>query len=189
MVTYNTLPDAELTDLLKSGDQAAFTEIYDRYNGLLYVFAYKRLRDREEAKDLIHELFLTLWTNRESLLLTNSLVAYLYSATRNRVVNFITHRKIEERYIDSFQYYLDNAHNGTTDHLARHNELNAFIESEIATLSPRMRLVFELSRKTNLTRKEIAEQLNISEETVKSQMHSALKILKVKLGPLFCILF
>lgn len=44
MVNYALIPDHELADLLKSGDRAAFTEIYDRYNGLLYVFAYKRLQ-------------------------------------------------------------------------------------------------------------------------------------------------
>jgi len=189
MTAYGSFSDTELTDLLKLGDHAAFTEIYDRYNGLLYVFAYKRLRSREEAKDLIHELFLTLWTNRENLFFTVSMPAYLYSSVRNRIINFITHQKIADRYIDSFQHYLDNTPSNTTDHLVRHNELNAFIEEEIAALTPRMRQVFELSRKTNLTRKEIAEQLGISEETVKSQMHSALKILKVKLGPLFYLLF
>jgi RNA polymerase sigma factor (sigma-70 family) len=139
-------------------------------------FDYKRLRDGEEAKDLINELFLTLWTNHQGLFLSTSLPAYLYSATRNRIINFITHKKIEERYINSFQHYLDNTSGNTIDHLARHNEMSSFIEAEIAALAPRMRLVFELSRKTNLTRKEIAEQLNISEETVKAQMHNALRI-------------
>jgi len=185
----NSLSDSQLISLLGEGDQNAFTEIYNRYNGLLYVFAHKRLQDREEAKDVIHELFLTLWNNRENLAITVSLSSYLYSAARNKIINIVTHKKVADRYIDSFQHYLDNISSDTTDHLIRRNELNAFIEAEIAALTPRMRLVFELSRKTSLTRKEIAEKLNVSEETVKSQMHSALKILKMKLGPLFILLF
>jgi RNA polymerase sigma-70 factor (ECF subfamily) len=182
MATYNSYTDVELTDLLKSGNHAAYTEIYDRYSGLLYIFAYKRLRDREKAKDLVHDLFLTLWANHESLFFTSSLPAYLYSSVRNKIINIITHNKIEEQYIDSFKHYMDNLMDNKADHLTRHNELNSFIESEIAALSPRMRLVFELSRKSNLTRKEIADRLNISEETAKSQLHCALKILKVKLS-------
>jgi RNA polymerase sigma factor (sigma-70 family) len=67
--------------------------------------------------------------------------------------------------------------------------LHQFIEKQIAELPPKTRLVFEMSRKTNLSRKEIAEELQISEETVKSHMHGALKALRVKLGALFFLLF
>jgi RNA polymerase sigma-70 factor (ECF subfamily) len=101
----------------------------------------------------------------------------------------VTHKKVQSRYIDSFQAYLDEVGNNDTDHRIRHNEMLGFIEAEIANLQPRMRIVFELSRKTNLTRKEIAAKLGLSEETVKSHMHHALKILKTKLGPLFPMLF
>src|ERR1700712_1843091 len=116
MIDYSAHTDAKLADLLRAGDHRAYTEIYDRYNGLLYVFAYKRLRDREEAKDIIHELFLAIWTNHESLELNQSLAAYLYSSVRNRIINIVVHQKIAKRYIDSFQYYIEN----NTDHLVRH---------------------------------------------------------------------
>ncbi len=186
--TISALPDNELFSLLIGGDNDAFTEIYDRYNGLLYVFAYKKLCDREEAKDIIHELFLSLWANRENLPTKVNLSAYLYTSVRNRVINVITHQKIATRYIDSFQHYL-NTSNCSTDHLVRHNDLLQFIEKQIAGLPHKTRLVFEMSRKTNLTRKEIAMELQISEETVKSHMHGALKALRVKLGALFFLLF
>ncbi|MCC8425948.1 RNA polymerase sigma factor [Mucilaginibacter sp. UR6-11] len=189
MTALSTLSDPELVALLQQGDHAAFTEIYDRYNGLLYVFAYKRLHDREEARDVIHELFLHFWTGHQDLFLTNNLSAYLYTATRNRIINVVTRQKVASRYIDSFQSYLDQSPAAGTDYLVRYNELNEFIEHEIAALPERIRLVFELSRKTNLTRKEIAEKLGVSEETVKSQMHSALKALKTKLGPFFFFVF
>jgi RNA polymerase sigma-70 factor (family 1) len=189
MTAYNSVSESALIELLSSGDHAAFTEIYDRYNGVLYVYTYKKIRDREEAKDLIHELFLYLWNNRENLKLVTSLPAYLFSSARNRIINMVTRQKVAERYIDSFQSFIDSFSASDTDHLLRHNDLNAIIEAEIAALTPRMRQIFELSRKTNLTRKQIAEQLNISEETVKSQMHGALKILKTKLGALFFLLF
>lgn len=184
----NSLTDTELLSLFKQGDEKAYTEIYDRYNGLLYLFAYKRLNNREEAKDIIHELFLSLWANRDSLNLTGSLPAYLYTAVRNRIINLVTRQKVATRYIDSFQNYL-NTNTNDTDHLVRHNELLQFIEKEIAELPPKTRLVFEMSRKTNLTRKEIAEQLQISEETVKSHMHGALKTLRVKFGSLVIFIF
>jgi RNA polymerase sigma-70 factor (family 1) len=186
---YKNLMDGDLISLLNEGDRAAFTEIYDRYNGLLYSFTYKRLQSREEAKDLIHELFFKLWEDHMIIDIKVNISAYLYGALRNNMLTHIAKSKVASRYIDSFQGYINSRSNNNTDHRVRHNELLAFIETEIANLSPRTRQVFELSRKTNLSRKEIAIELNISEETVKSHMKTALRTLKSKLGPLFILLF
>lgn len=188
MHNYGLLSDHELTALLNADDPGAYTEIYNRYNALLYIFVYKRLREREEAKDLVHELFLSLWVKRAELSITTGLAAYLYTSARNRIINIITHKNISHRYIESFQSFIDEGNN-TTDHLIRRNQLNAFIEKEITALPPKMRQVFEMSRKNNFSRKEIAFHLNLSEQTVKSQVHSALKILKVKLGSFFMFFF
>lgn len=182
MAGFTHTSDADLLLFLKDGDHNAYEEIYNRYNGLLYVFAYKRLKNREEAKDLIHELFLKLWRDREKLSDRYILAAYLYASLKNQIINLITHKKVADRYISSLDQYIFERSTNNTDHLTRKNDLHYFIEKEIAELQPKMRKVFELSRKTNLSRKEIAQQLAISEETVKSHMHTALKILKVRLG-------
>jgi len=186
---YKNLTDGDLISLLNKGDRAAFTEIYDRYNGLLYSFTYKRLQNREEAKDLIHELFFKLWQDHHVIDIRVNISAYLYGALRNNMLTHIAKSKVVNRYIDSFQDYIDSRPVNNTDHRVRHNELQAFIENEIAQLPPRTRQVFELSRKTNLSRREIALELNISEETVKSHMKTALKTLKARLGPLFILIF
>ncbi|SEL73930.1 RNA polymerase sigma factor [Parapedobacter koreensis] len=189
MAAYSNYTDEALVPLLQKGDKAAYTEIYNRYHGLLYIFAYKRLTDREEAKDIIHELFLKLWTDRDRLEITGHLSAYLYAAARNRIINSIAHQQVATRYIDSFLSYIEQVDHQSADHLVRNNDLQAFIQKEINSLQPRMREVFELSRNTNLSRKEIAEKLGISEETVKSHMHNALKLLKARLGDLFLMVF
>lgn len=188
MSSYSAMSDAELALLLKEGNAFAYTEIYNRYKGLLYLFAYKRLGDREEARDLIHELFLSVWTKCNDINITSTLAAYLYTAVRNRILDLLSHRDVCLRYIENFQEYADSGHS-STDYLVRHNELLALIEQEIAALPPKMRQVFELSRKTDYSRKEIADELGLSEQTVKSHMHHALKILKVKLGSLFFLVF
>jgi RNA polymerase sigma-70 factor (ECF subfamily) len=187
MAAYSKYSDVDILLLLKSGDHLAYTEIYDRYNGPLYIFAYRRLKNREEAKDLIHELFLKLWADRENIAERFTLAAYLYTALKNRIINLITHQKVSTRYIESFNTYLTNLSNNNTDFLIRQKKLQEVIESEIANLNPRTRKVFELSRKTNMSRKEIAEELGIAEETVKSHIHTALKILRVKLGNLYTL--
>jgi len=187
MRDYSSHSDQELIDLLKSGDQAAFTEIYNRYKNLLYIHIFKRLGDREETKDIIQELFSLLWHKRNELTLNASLSGYLYKSVRNRLINVIAHKKVQTSYLTSLQSVADQ-NSASTDSLLRENELMKLIDKEIAELPPKMREVFELSRKDNLSHKEIAAQLGISEKTVKKQVNNALKILRVKLG-LFVVLF
>lgn len=183
MPGYQSLTDAELFLMLCDDDHGAFTEIYDRYSGLLYIHAYKRIRNREEARDLIHELFTALWSNRDQLILRAELSAYLYKSVRNRVIDLVNRTKLQNRYIRSFDGLLNNGTN-ITDHAIREKELALLIESEIDKLPEKMRLVFSMSRNEYRSHKEISEALKISELTARKQVNSALKVLRPKLGKL-----
>lgn len=188
MISYRNLSDAALADLLRSGDRIAYTEMYNRYEAPVYTFTYKRIGEREEAKDIVQELFLGLWENHHQLHIKVGVLPYLYTSVKHKILDRVKHKKVSARYIDAFQHYLEQR-DESTDHLLRHNELALLIEKEITMLPAKMKEVFELSRKTNYSRKEIAVKLNMPEETVKSHMHHALKLLKVKLGPLLILVF
>lgn len=181
MSVFGSLSDLELTDLLKRGDAAAYTVIYNRYFNELYLHAYQRLRDKDEAQDVIHELFAGLWNKRETITIKSSLAAYLYTAVRNRIMDVIAHQQVETKYVSSLQNFLEAGY-CVTDHQVRERLLAALIEKEIAELPSKMREVFELSRKKVLSHKEIAAELNISEQTVRKQINNALKILRSRLG-------
>jgi RNA polymerase sigma-70 factor (family 1) len=183
-----TVSDTDLVLMLREGSRDAYAEIYNRYKWLLYKHALKKTGDRDTANDIVQELFINLWTKREDIAPTVPLSAYLYTGIRNRVINLIEHKLVETKYIDSLLDYA-NTYVASTDHLARTNQLSAIIEQEIAALPSKMREVFELSRKSHLTHKEIATQLNLSEETVKKQIKNALKILRVRLGLIAYIVF
>lgn len=180
MASLNLLPEKELVTLLRSGDQAAYTEIYNRYKWLLHTHAYKKLGDRDAANDVVQELFTNLWTKRETILLTSTLAGYLYTAIRNRILNMMEHQQVKSKYIDSMMEFAAE-HTAVTDHLIREKQMTSIIEKEIAALPPKMREVFELSRKSHLSHKEIASHLDISEQTVNKQIKNALKILKTRL--------
>lgn len=182
MESYLNCTDAELTVLLKSGDHRAFTEIYQRYKGPLYVHAYKRLNSKDDVQDILQELFATLWSKKESLVFTGHLSGYLYQAVRNRIFDHTSFKQVRSAYVLAFQNFLDREQPVATDHLVREHDLMRLVEKEIAELSPKMREVFELSRRDNLSHREIAQQLNLSEKTVKKHINNALKILRVKLG-------
>ena len=188
MTGYNVLADLELYALLKAGDKVAYTEIYNRYFSLLYLHALKRLRDEEAARDLIQDLFTTLWVKREVLTTRTNLSNYLYTAVRNGVFNFIAHQKVASKYINELPDKIEPSE-CMTDHLARERQLTALIEKEIAELPEKMREIFLLSRVEGLSHKEIAERLGISELTVKTQVKNALRILRGKLGFIIYFIF
>ncbi|WP_316793203.1 RNA polymerase sigma-70 factor [Pedobacter frigoris] len=181
MLTYSSLSDFELTDLLRKDDASAFTVIYNRYFDVLYVHAYKRLQDKDEAQDVIHELFAHIWNKRRDFFIKTNLSAYLATAVRNKILDVISHQEVESKYVSSLQGFLDEGH-CITDHRVRERQLVELIDKGIADLPPKMREVFELSRRHQMSHKQIAEQLNLSEQTVRKQVNNALKILRVKLG-------
>jgi RNA polymerase sigma-70 factor (ECF subfamily) len=188
ITTYNSHTDEQLITLLKEGDQDAFTELYNRYNRLLFVHAQKMLDDKEEAKDLVQELFVMLWNDRNNLNLKNNISGFLYVVIKNRILDLIAHKKVKTKYLTSIKEFIDKGVE-ETDHRTRINQLNEIIEHEIAFLPPKMREVFEMSRKHRLSHKKIAEVLDLSEKTVKNHINHALKILRNKLGLLLYLYF
>lgn len=187
MRELSTLSDEQLVDLLKTGEQAAYLEIYDRYKFILQQHAFRKLGDMNEVEDLIQELFIYIWNKRESLNITTGLSAYLFTAVRNRVFNVYVKKRREADYLTSLQEFIYSSEY-TTDLIVREKEFAALIEREIAALPARMREVFLLSRNAGLTHKQIAEQLGTSELTVTTQIRNSLKILRLRLGSLFSLL-
>jgi len=181
MSNYSTFTDQKLAELLRIGDHMAFTEIYNRFFGLLYIHAVRRLNDEDEASDLIQELFTSIWDKRNSFLLSGSLSSYLYTSIRNRMLNNFEHKKVADKYIESLAGYEDLDYT-YADHKIRERDLRKLIEKEIDHLPEPMRQIFLMSRMEHLSHKEIAEKLDVSEQAVKSHVKRALKILRVKLG-------
>lgn len=179
---YSRYTDLELLGLLKEDDRLAFTEIYNRYKGLLFVHAYKRLKNELEAEDAVHDLFARIWLNREQLsLTTDNFSGYLYATIRNHVLTTIARKGYADKYFTG-HWEGFSAHHAETDYKVRESQLKEIIEKHVALLPNKMRIVFELSRNAQLSHKEIAEKLGISEKTVKSQINSALNIIRSKIG-------
>lgn len=181
MVDYSALSDSELLILLLDSDHAAYEEIYNRYWILLYRHARKALQNAEAARDVVQDVFVMLWAKREELKINTSVPAFLYTVVRNKVLDIYKRNKVADNHLDSLKQFIDHGTN-VTDHRVRERELTVIIEHEISLLPDRMREVFELKRKSNLSYKEIALQMGISELTVKTQMTKAIKVLRAKLG-------
>lgn len=187
MTKYESIADEQLIEHLRAGSHQAYTEIYNRYKAPLYRHALKVLEKKEEVNDVIHDLFLTLWVRREAITINRSLSAYLNGALRNRILDHIARNRFVGSYLDSLQHYIE-CSIPYTERQVLFNELVNLLDREVAALPPKMREIFELSRRDNLSHKEIAAQLNISDHTVKKQINNALKILRPKITSLLMIL-
>jgi RNA polymerase sigma-70 factor (ECF subfamily) len=182
MAGYSAYTDQELVALLKQGDHAAFTEIYDRYSPKIFYQVNQMLRDVEVAKDLVQDLFIAIWNKSDHIRVDAKLGGYLYIAAQNTVFKYIQKSKVRDGYLKSLAEFSTELSDTTTEQLDE-KELHILIDRYIKELPLKMREVFELSRMQELSYHEIAMQLNISEQTVKNQVSSALKILRGKVAP------
>jgi RNA polymerase sigma-70 factor, ECF subfamily len=174
------LNDEALLEQFRQGNTLAFEALYKRFWGVLYLQAYRLLMQEEDAKDIVQEVFTALWTKAIHIELSGSLAAYLYTATRNRVLNMLASKRRYQTHLSSLKHFLSGADNNSLQYVTE-KEMQARMEREIRALPPKMREVFELSRKTALTHKEIAHQLQLSQETVKKQISNAIRTLRHKM--------
>lgn len=181
MKDYSTYSDSDLAVLLQSGNHAVYQVIYDRYWQLLYRFSRKLLQDEAAAADVVQEVFTSLWLKKDTFDLHSPLAAFLYTSTRNKVLDLVKHSKVETKYLTHLKTVISL---GTPlpDQLYIDKELFDQIELEIQNLPEKMRVVFEMSRKDFKTTSQIAEELGISQQTVKNQVSNAIRILRSKFG-------
>ena len=139
------------------------------------------LRDRAVAEELVQDVMLELWRRRETLAPDGSAQAYLFQATRNRVLNHLRHLKIEQRSEPELQH--ESSATPHADSEVVQTELSDAVWMAVQSLPDRCREVFELSRVHGLKYAEIASQLGISVKTVEAQMGKALRTLRDRLAP------
>ncbi|WP_237028663.1 RNA polymerase sigma factor [Pedobacter steynii] len=178
---YSEFTDSELVRLVKDRNHQAFAEIYNRYAVLMFYKVNQMLRDEEPSKDLVQDLFVALWDKPELIQEDNNIAGYLYVGARNRVLKFIQRNKLKNDHIASLAKYASEISLETIQDIDE-RELKIIVQREIDNLPPKMKLIFEMSRKDNLSHAEIAGKLGLSDQTVKKQVNNALKILRSKLA-------
>lgn len=183
MPSYQTLTDLQLIDLFKRNDEHAFAEIYKRYSEPLAGFAMSKLFNPEDARDIIHDLFVKLWMDREQLQVDRSLKAYLFTIARYRIIDRIRTNITREEYAVMVQA-LETIHTAGVEQQIAAKELQQSIQKALDTLSPRVKEIYQLSREEHLSIPDIARRLQLSEQTVKNQLSAALKHLRQSLASL-----
>ena len=181
MASYSTHTDEELVVLLQQNDQAAFREIYDRYWKILFAQAVRKLNNNHEAEDAVQQLFIEVWERRAGIRITRSLHHWLAAAIKYKVFSLYSDRY--RSLIASGEISTDIPEEAPLPHsLLEMQQLMAALEALVEALPERPRIVYRMSREGELTNKEIADQLNISEKTVENHMNRALNSLRKNLG-------
>lgn len=172
------LPDTALLERMQAyNDRAAFDELYHRYWEQLYVAAYARLQQEADAKDCLQEVFVALWHKRRELRIEGPLGPYLHVALKYRVLNHLRSHLNYQKHLDIFSAIPPAVFDRADDRLAL-AEIQQVIEQTIAALPEKTRQAYVLSRQEQLTIREMADRLGVSQQTVKNQLTTALKRLK-----------
>ncbi|MFY0255196.1 RNA polymerase sigma-70 factor [Chitinophaga sp. 30R24] len=180
-VAYHNYSDVLLLQLLKQDNKEAFTVIYNRYWEKLLVYVMNAVKVQSEAEDIVQELFVSLWKRRKELSIQASLSTYLYNSAHYMCIRYIEKNITRSNYLEYLASFMAQDITSTIDRKLIGKEVAMHMETAISRLPDRMQRIFRLSREYNLSYQEIARQLNISEETVRKQIHRALKVLRVYL--------
>ena len=167
---------------LKKGDLRAFNELFDRYGKRLYHFSMGYLKSTADAEEIVQEVFLKIWNNREELSVQKSFESYLFTIAKNGILNTIRKSKSEQVYLNYIKIHPEK--NVLLDDELNFNELEKAYKEAVEQLSPRRKEIFLLSREQSLSNAEIAEKMNISVKTVENQMTLALSEIRKDLRSL-----
>ena len=178
---------------LRRGSHKAFNAIYEMYADKLYGFAFAHTKSREMANDIVQDTFLKLWTMRETLMEDRSLQALLFAITHHKMIDMFRTQINKVEFEDYIEYtesaYLDD---NATEKKIYYDDFLKALKLCKSLLPLRQIEIFEMSRENGKSIEEIANQLKISEQTVKNQLTSAMKTLRtelVKYNLVYLILF
>ena len=185
MKLENNHADQELLMKLKNHDEQAMIMLYKRYWRSLYISAYRILKNKESSEDIVQELFIRIWNNRENLDIKSSVQAYLSAAVRYEVLRRLRNSKNHEPILDEI---IETVADLSLYDRLEYQELQFRISTVVDTLPGKCREVYNLSRNELLSHKEIAEKLAISTKTVRNHITRALHELRMNMNELMMLL-
>lgn len=177
MTMYSSDSDSALVSLWQKGSSAAFEEIYKRYAVRLVNMARLKTGCTETAKELVQDVFMSLYLKRDTLQTHTTLQTYLFTVLKNAIFNHKRQEMVRIKYIDYVGAGEEKEENQIIEHIDA-NALKVLIEEQIHLLPLQCKTVFLMSREEHLSNKEIAERLNISVNTVEQHVRKARKSLR-----------
>lgn len=177
-MTLRDKTDIELVTQLTQDDEAAFSELYIRYKDKLSYFCFYLLKSKEEANDIVQEIFIRIWESRSFINPELSFSAFLYTMARNRIMNYFRDIDIDTKVKEIFAARKITVEE-TTESQIIYTEYQEILQAAIDLLPTQRKRIFNMSRVENMPHKEIAAELGISINTVQEHISEALKFIKL----------
>lgn len=167
-----------LIKALKSGDAAAFEQVYDLYKRPLFATALRYLKDQKLAEDALQEVFVKLWQNRQAVDERQSLRNFLFVCMKNHVLNVIRTEQARIKAALLANQNKEHCSHQTESEIAL-SDLRACLDTSLSTLPARKKRIVQLSIIEGYSNQEISATLQISEHTVRSQLSQAKKVIRL----------
>lgn len=173
--------EKELLHKVASGDQKAFTELFEQYQTLVYDYAIRLTRSKSQAEEIVQDIFIKIWVNRKEIENIQNFGGYINRMARNQ--SYTALRKIAAQAIRMVELPQNQpepeiAGSHSSEHRALYNESAKILKTAVDILPPQRKLVYELCHEQGLKYDEVAAKLNISPGTVHTHMKLALKSIR-----------
>jgi RNA polymerase sigma-70 factor (ECF subfamily) len=172
------LTEQQLFKRLKTGDKHAFTVLFNTWKDKLHGFLLGITRSEEKADDLLQDIFLKLWNNRENLPEIDNFDAYLYTMAKNIAFDSLRRFAKTTLIFDNLFRDIDNTENITPENIFIHKELDEKIREAVKQLPPQQQKIFVMYKQEGLHHDEIAKKLNLSVSTSKNTLRNAIANLR-----------
>lgn len=166
---------------IRAGDAKEFSFLFKKYYAVLYRFAGRFIKDGPTAENIVQNVFVNLWIEREKRNIQTNLKAYLYQMVHNQSLNLLKQEQKSIAYEEKTLVYHKTA--PSPEENTAEKELQLAVQGAIDKLPERCRQIYLMKRYDQMKYTEIARTLNISVNTVKTQMKRALKSLLQELSP------
>ncbi len=177
MNELNSHTEQELLAGLRNGKPKCFEEIFNRYWLQLYKLAYAKLRSKNEAEELVQEIFFNLWKGHKVLMI-NDLSQYLKAAVKLRIISGIRSKIVRENYWKYYQLFIP-GHGRFTEESIEYVDLHGALEKAMNQLPQKSQLVFKLNRIQGMSIEEISDHLKIPRRTIEHHLTKSTRSLKV----------
>lgn len=183
------MSDKLLFRKIKKGDEEAFEELFNKYYEPLLRFIWGYVKSEAISEEIVQDLFMKVWKKSTTLKIQSSVKSYLYSAARNMSLNYLKHQETEKEWENERQaLHKDRSRVPKLSNNVHNKIILKKVEEAIQSLPDRRRQIFILSRHKDMTYKEIADFLEISENTVDTQIRRALATLRERFSDLLVYL-
>lgn len=177
MNSCNKSADIELVNLLKEGNELAFTSLYNKYSVQLYVNILKMVKNEKQAEEMIQILFFRVWQKRLTINYEKDFAGYLYRCAQNLVFDYYRKLERDRKLSEQFKSTISEQYSHIEEGL-HYRESEKALNAALAILSPQQRNVYKLCKLDGCSYKETAHELGISIHTVKEYLSKAKETVK-----------